>query len=34
MPEILIGEDNPADVYLIRIALQEHGIDLLVHVAS
>ena len=28
MPEILVGEDNPADVYLIRIALEEHGIDL------
>ena len=27
MPRILLAEDNPSDVYLIRIALQEHGID-------
>ncbi len=26
MPGILLAEDNPSDVYLIRIALQEHGI--------
>jgi CheY-like chemotaxis protein len=34
MAEILIGEDNPADVYLIRIALQEHAIDLPLRVAA
>jgi CheY-like chemotaxis protein len=28
MSQILIGEDNPADVYLIRAALEEHGITL------
>jgi CheY-like chemotaxis protein len=33
VPQILIGEDNPADVYLIRIALQEHGIGLPLQVA-
>ena len=28
MPEdILLAEDNPADVYLIRRALREHGVD-------
>jgi CheY-like chemotaxis protein len=32
MPEILLAEDNPADVYLIREALKEHGIDCPVHV--
>lgn len=32
MPEILLAEDNPADVYLIREALKEHGIDSPVHV--
>lgn len=32
MPEILLAEDNPADVYLIREALKEHGIDAPVHV--
>ncbi|MEO8663606.1 MAG: response regulator [Bryobacteraceae bacterium] len=26
MPEILVAEDNPADVYLIRLALEEHGV--------
>src|SRR5579872_7070671 len=26
MPEILLAEDNPADVYLIREALREHGV--------
>jgi CheY-like chemotaxis protein len=25
--EILLAEDNPADVYLIREALREHGVD-------
>lgn len=32
MPDILLAEDNPADVYLIREALKEHGIDSPVHV--
>jgi CheY-like chemotaxis protein len=27
MPEILLAEDNPADVYLIREALREHGVE-------
>ena len=27
MPDILLAEDNPADVYLIREALKEHGIE-------
>jgi CheY-like chemotaxis protein len=34
MPEILLAEDNPADVYLIREALREHGVDCAVRVAS
>jgi CheY-like chemotaxis protein len=34
VPEILLAEDNPADVYLIREALQEHGVDCVVRVAS
>jgi CheY-like chemotaxis protein len=34
MPEILLAEDNPADVYLIRSALMEHGIDLPLQVAT
>jgi CheY-like chemotaxis protein len=32
MPVILLAEDNPADVYLIREALKEHGIQCPVHV--
>jgi len=32
--EILLAEDNPADVYLIREALREHGVDCTLHVAS
>ena len=32
MPEILLAEDNPADVYLIREALREHGVQCPVHV--
>lgn len=32
MPRILLAEDNPADVYLIREALREHGVDTPVHV--
>lgn len=31
---VLVVEDNPADVYLIRSALSEHGIDADVHVIS
>ena len=27
MPGILLAEDSPSDVYLIRIALEHHGID-------
>lgn len=34
MSEILLAEDNPADVYLIREALREHGVDATVRVAS
>ena len=34
MPEILVAEDNPADVYLIREALREHSVDCTVRVAS
>jgi len=34
MPSILVAEDNPADVYLIRAALEEHGIDLPLLVAA
>jgi chemotaxis family two-component system response regulator Rcp1 len=34
MTEILLAEDNPADVYLIREALREHGVDATVRVAS
>ena len=34
MPKILLAEDNPADVYLIRTALEEHGVDLALQVAA
>ena len=34
VPKILLAEDNPADVYLIREALREHGVDCALHVAS
>jgi CheY-like chemotaxis protein len=34
MPRILVAEDNPADVYLIRAALEEHGIDLPLQVCA
>src|SRR5580693_3648662 len=34
MSRILLAEDNPADVYLIRIALEEHGVDLPLQVAA
>ncbi len=33
MPEILVADDNPADVYLIREALKEHGVNCAMHVA-
>jgi len=32
--QILLAEDNPADVYLIREALKEHGVDYTMRVAS
>jgi chemotaxis family two-component system response regulator Rcp1 len=32
MAEILLAEDNPADVYLIREALKEHGVQSPLHV--
>ena len=32
--EILLVEDNPADVYLIRETLREHGIDCTMRIAS
>jgi len=31
---ILLGEDNPADVYLIRQALEEHGIQYKLEIAA
>ncbi len=34
MPEILLAEDNPADVYLIREALREHGVECTLHAVS
>jgi len=34
MPEILLAEDNPADVYLIREALREHGVNCALRVAT
>jgi CheY-like chemotaxis protein len=34
MVEILLAEDNPADVYLIREALQEHAVQCTIRVAS
>jgi CheY-like chemotaxis protein len=34
VPEILLAEDNPADVYLIREALQEHSVNYTLRVAS
>ena len=27
MPEVLLADDNPSDVYLIREALREHSVD-------
>jgi CheY-like chemotaxis protein len=34
MPEVLLADDNPSDVYLIREALREHGVDCVLRVAS
>ena len=34
MRKILLAEDNPADVYLIREALREYGVNLPIRVAS
>jgi CheY-like chemotaxis protein len=34
MAKILVAEDHPADVYLIRTALEEHGINLPLQVAA
>ena len=34
MAKILLAEDNPADVYLIRTALDEHGVNLALQVAA
>jgi len=34
LPKILLAEDNPADVYLIREALHEHGVECILEVAS
>jgi CheY-like chemotaxis protein len=34
MPEVLLADDNPSDVYLIREALREHGVDCMLRVAS
>jgi CheY-like chemotaxis protein len=34
MPEILLAEDNSADVYLIREALREHGVECPIRLAT
>jgi CheY-like chemotaxis protein len=34
MPEILLADDNPSDVYLIREALREHAVDCTLRVVS
>ena len=34
MREILLVEDNPADVYLVREALREYGMDCAIRIAS
>jgi CheY-like chemotaxis protein len=34
MAEVLLAEDNPSDVYLIREALREHSVDCVLRVAS
>jgi chemotaxis family two-component system response regulator Rcp1 len=34
MPEVLLADDNPSDVYLIREALREHSVDCVLRVVS
>src|SRR5579863_6496802 len=34
MPEVLLADDNPSDVYLISEALREHGVDCMLRVVS
>lgn len=34
MPEVLLADDNPSDVYLIREALREHSVDCALRVVS
>jgi CheY-like chemotaxis protein len=34
MPEVLLADDNPSDVYLIREALREHSVDCVLRVMS
>jgi len=34
MPEVLLADDNPSDVYLIREALREHAVDCTLRVVS
>lgn len=34
MPQVLLADDNPSDVYLIREALREHAVDCTLRVAS
>ncbi len=34
MPEVLLADDNPSDVYLIREALREHHVDCDLRVAA
>ncbi len=34
MPDVLLAEDNPSDVYLIREALREHDVECNLRVAS
>ena len=34
MPEVLLADDNPSDVYLLREALREHAVDCELRVAS
>jgi CheY-like chemotaxis protein len=34
MAEVLLADDNPSDVYLIREALREHSVDCVLRVAS
>jgi chemotaxis family two-component system response regulator Rcp1 len=34
MPEVLLADDNPSDVYLIREALREHAVDCVLRVVT